>query len=55
MCKESYYLKCRKPARNKDIHKALMLVNLILQQSSKRKTCNSRKLVFVKEYKLNKK
>ena len=32
----SYCLKCRKPI-HKEIHKALMLVNLILQQSSK---CN---------------
>ena len=29
-----------------------MLVNLIPQQSSKCKTCNARKSVFVKEYKL---
>ena len=44
-------LKCRKPTRNKDIHKAIMLVNLILHQSSKSTICNARKSVFVKEYK----
>ena len=44
----SYCLKYRKQTRNKDIHKALMLVNLIPQQSSKCKTCNTRKSVFVK-------
>ena len=53
--KISYCLKCRKPTRNKDIHEALTLVNLIPQQSSKCKTCNARKSVFVKEYKPNKK
>ena len=53
--KISYCLKCRKPTRNKDIHEALTLVNLILQQISKCKTCNTRKSVFVKEYKPNKK
>ena len=47
----SYCLKCKKQTRNKDIHKALMLVNLIPQQSSKCKSCNARKSVFVKEYK----
>ena len=51
----SHYLKCRKPARNKDIHEALTLVNIIPQQSSKCKICNARKSVFVKEYKPNKK
>ena len=45
----SYCLKCRKPNCNKDIHKALMSVNLIPQQSSKCKTSNTRKSVFVKE------
>ena len=34
----SYCLKYRKQTRNKDIHKALMLVNLIPQQSSKCKS-----------------
>ena len=53
--KISYYLKCRKQTRNKDIHKALTLVYLIPQQSSKCKVCNARKSVFVKEYKSNKK
>ena len=53
--KISYCLKCRNPTRNKDIHEALTLVNLIPQQSSKCKTCNARKSVFVKEYKPNKK
>ena len=50
-----YCLKCREPTRNKDIHKALMLVNLIVQLSSKCKTFNGRKSVFVKEYKPDKK
>ena len=36
-------------SRNKEIHKALMLLNLISHQSSKCKTCNVRKSVFVKE------
>ena len=45
----SYCLKCRKPTCNKHIQKALMLVNLIPQQSSKCKTSNTRKSVFVKE------
>ena len=53
--KTSHCLKCRKPTRNKDIHEALTLVNLIPQQSSKCKDCNARKSVFVKEYKRNKK
>ena len=53
--KISYCLKCKKRTRNKDSHKALMLVNLIPQQSLKCKTCNARKSVFVKEYKPNKK
>ena len=53
--KISYCLKCKKQTRNNNIHKALMLVNLILQQSSKCKPCNTRKSVFVKEYKPNKK
>ena len=47
----SYCLKCKKQTRNKDIHKALMLVNLIPQQSSKCFTCNARKSFFVKGYK----
>ena len=47
----SYCLKCKKQTRNKDTHKALMLVNLIPQQSSKCKSCNARNSVFVKEYK----
>ena len=46
-----YCLKCKKQARNKDIHKALMLGNLIPQQSPKCKSCNARKSVFVKKYK----
>ena len=50
-----YCLKCRKPTRNKNIHEALMLVNLIPQQNSKCKTCHAKKSVFVKEYKPNKK
>ena len=53
--KISYCLKCRKLTRNKDIHEALTLVNLIPQQSSKCKACNARKSVFVKECKPNKK
>ena len=47
----SYCLKRKKQTRNKDIHKVLTLVNLIPQQSSKCKSCNPRKSVFVKEYK----
>ena len=53
--KISYCLKCRRKTRNKDIRKTLTLVNLILQQSSKCKVCNTRKSDFVKEYKPNKK
>ena len=30
---DSYCLQSKKPTRNKDIHEALTLVNLILQQS----------------------
>ena len=37
--------------RSKEIPKALTLVNLIPQESSKYKTCNTRKSVFVKVYK----
>ena len=51
--KISYCLKYRKQTRNKNIHKALMLVNLVAQQSSKCKDCNARKSVFVKEHKSN--
>ena len=47
----SYCLKCKKQTRNKDIHKALIIVNLIPQQSSKCKSCNARKSAFAKEYK----
>ena len=46
-----FCLKYKKQTRNKDIHKVLMLVNLIPQQSSKCKSCNARESVFVKEYK----
>ena len=53
--KISYCLKCKKQTRNKVIHKTLMLVNLIPQQSSRCKDCNAKKSVFVKEYKPNKK
>ena len=53
--KISYSLNCMKPTRNKEIHEALMLVSLIPQQSSKCKFCNTRKSVFVKQYKANKK
>ena len=52
--KFSYRLKCRKRTRNRDIHKALTLLNLVPQQISKCKDCNDRKSVFVKEYKPNK-
>ena len=55
MKKISYCLKCKKQTRNKDIYKALKLVNLTWQQSSKCKDCNARKSVSVKEYKPNKK
>ena len=51
----NYCLKCKKQARNKDNHKVLMLVNLILQQSSKCNDCNAKKSVFGKEYNPNKK
>ena len=46
--KISYLLKCRKQTCKKDIHKALTLMNLTPQQSSKRKYSNARKSVFVK-------
>ena len=52
--KISYCLKCKKQTRNKDIHKALMSVNLIPQQNSNCDSCNVRKSVFVKEYKPDK-
>ena len=51
----TYCLKCIKRTRNKDIPKALTLVNLIPQQTSKCNDCNARKSVFEKEYKPNKK
>ena len=51
----NYCLKRRKLTRNKSNHEALMLVNLIPQQSSKCEICNAKKSVFVKEYKHNKK
>ena len=38
---------------SKEIRKALTLVNLIPPESSKYKTCNTRKSIFVKEYKPN--
>ena len=43
-CKEkiSYCLKLKRPTRNKEIHEALTLANLIRQQSSKCKTYNAR-------------
>ena len=44
----SYCLKCKNQTRNKYIHKALMLVSLIPQQSSKCKECNAKISVFVK-------
>ena len=40
-------------ACNKEIRKALTLVNLIPQESSKYKTYNARKSVFAKEHKPN--
>ena len=46
----SYCFKCKRQTRNKDIHKTLILVNLIPQQSSKCKICNARKSFFVEEY-----
>ena len=46
--------KIRKQTRNKEIHEALTLVNLILPQSLTCKTCNARKSVLVKEFKPNK-
>ena len=48
----SYSLKCRKSTNNKKVHKVLMLINLIKQQSSK---CKARKSVLGKEYKPDKK
>ena len=51
----SYSLKCRKSTNNKKVHKVLMLINLIKQQSSKCKACNARKSVLGKEYKPDKK
>ena len=47
----SYCLKCKKQTGNEDIHKPLLPVNLIPKQSSKCKSCNVRKSIFVKEYK----
>ena len=53
--KISYCLECKKQTRNKDIHKALMLVSLIPQQSSKCKSYDARKSAFLKDCKPDKK